>query len=205
MCFNEQVSFATFSIGTVLNLVLALVFKNRFAISMALVWQFVLLMQLFEGITWMGEKKKKKQLKEIGVKGSFISNVLQPVAVFLVLVTITKQKNWYLPLMGTLTILYLAYVIYVQPQIQIEVGNEECPHLKYVWWEKISGVVYVVLLSLLLALASPARMYLPQLGFVLATLVIAMSTKLSCGVASTWCFLAASAPVFTIAQMSLMK
>ena len=50
MCFNEYVSFGTFIIGTILNLLVIFLIKTKEAIAIALIWEWVLLMQLFKGI-----------------------------------------------------------------------------------------------------------------------------------------------------------
>ena len=134
MCFNEKVSFATLGIGTILNAIIITYFRSRLATSAALIWQFVLFMQLFEGITWIGMKKNKLKLQEIGMKGAYVSNVLQPVVAFLVIALLTKQPSWYIAIITSLVLAYLSYLLFVK-NVNLKINKEKnCKHLVYQWW-----------------------------------------------------------------------
>ena len=198
MCWNEEVSWATFILGTLANVFLVNKIKNKNIFAIALIWQWVLLMQLFEALIW--RSKKCGTLNKIGTTGAFIANVTQPLIVFLAILMLTKQGKSFKLFGGLCIILYLLYIIskyQTMKTLECIEPKKECNHLNYVWWKHISPTPYILTLCLLLVLAKPSKTYIPQLVYVLATLIIASNTNMSCGVGSAWCWLAAFAPIFT--------
>ena len=102
MCFNEYVSFGTFIVGTILNLLVIFLIKTKEAIAIALIWEWVLLMQLFEGFVWVGKKSGDKKMEKVGVMGAYIANVLQPIIAFCLVAGLTTQNKFYLIFCGIL-------------------------------------------------------------------------------------------------------
>jgi len=209
MCFNEYVSFGTFIVGTILNLLVIFLIKTKEAIAIALIWEWVLLMQLFEGFVWVGKKSGNKKMEKYGVMGAYIANVLQPVIAFLLIAALTTQNKFYLIFGGVLIGLYLFYTLYVnftKMSSSLEIGkSNNCRHLNYKWWDVLNPIPYILVLVAILLLAKPYKVFLPQLVFILLTLFLASITQLKCGAASTWCFLAAFAPILTLIQFKLIK
>lgn len=208
MCFNEYVSFGTFIVGTILNLLVIFLIKKKEAIAIALVWQWVLLMQFFEGFVWVGKKSGNKKMEKSGVMGAYIANVLQPIIAFFLIAALTTQDKFYLIFGGVLIVLYLFYTLYVnftKISNSLEIGKaKNCRHLNYKWWEVLNPLPYILVLVAILLFAKPRKVFLPQLVFVLLTLLLASITQLKCGVASTWCFLAAFAPILTLIQFKII-
>lgn len=50
MCFNEKTSLATFAIGTIFNIIGIAHHKDKNFTAMAIAWEWVLLMQIFDAI-----------------------------------------------------------------------------------------------------------------------------------------------------------
>ena len=210
MCFNEYVSFGTFIAGTILNLLVIFLIKTKEAIAIALIWEWVLLMQLFEGFVWVGKKSGDKKMEKVGVMGAYVANVLQPVIAFSLIAALTTQNKFYLIFGGILMCLYLFYTLYLNftkiSSNSLEIGKaKNCRHLNYKWWEVLNPMPYILVLVTILLFAKPYKVFLPQLVFILITLLLASITQLKCGVASTWCFLAAFAPILTLIQFKLIK
>lgn len=208
MCFNEYVSFGTFIVGTILNLLIIFLIKKKEATVIALIWEWVLLMQLFEGFVWVGKKSGNKKMEKSGVIGAYIANVLQPIIAFFLIAALTTQNNLYLIFGGVLICLYLFYTLYInftRMSGHLKIDTEkECKHLNYKWWEVHNAIPYVLVLVAVLLFAKPHKVFLPQLIYILLTLLLASITQLKCGVASTWCFLAAFAPILTLIQFKII-
>ena len=56
MCWNKEISFLTFFIGTLFNILLWNYTTNGYVRIIALLWQFVLFMQIFEGLSWISKE-----------------------------------------------------------------------------------------------------------------------------------------------------
>ena len=208
MCFNEYVSFGTFIVGTILNLLVIFLIKKKEAIAIALAWQWVLLMQLFEGFVWVGKKSGNKKMEKSGVMGAYIANVLQPIIAFFLIAALTTQDKFYLIFGGVLIVLYLFYTLYmnftkISNSLEIDKAKN-CRHLNYKWWEVLNPLPYILVLVAISLFAKPRKVFLPQLVFVLLTLLLASITQLKCGIASTWCFLAVFAPILTLIQFKII-
>lgn len=208
MCFNEYISFGTFIVGTILNLLVIFLIKKREATVIALIWEWVLLMQLFEGFVWVGKKKNNRSMENAGVFGAYIANVLQPIIAFFLIAALTTQNTLYLTVGGVLIVLYLFYTLYINFTkmsnfLKID-KNKGCKHLNYKWWEALNALPYVLVLVTILLFAKPHNAFLPQLIYILLTLLLASITQLKCGIASTWCFLAAFAPILTFIQFKII-
>ena len=153
-------------------------------------------------------------LEKFGSIGAYFSNVLQPVMVFLSIFLFTQQPGMYKIFGGILISMYILYLIitYLKTSAQERENvfyvskTSSCRHLDYGWWKKMhSGAVYLAVLVLLLLLAKPLQIFHTQLIFILLVLIIAMGTRMRCGIASSWCFLAALAPVMSYCQFKILK
>ena len=212
MCFNEYVSLSTFVIGTIFNVLLITIIKTKEAYTLALIWQWVLLMQLFEALIWINKKKKKKNntIKDIGTSGAYIANILQPLVIYLSILLLTNQNTYYNVILGILVAVYIGYLIMKQITViskkDITVDNgDSCNHLYYKWWDDINPLYYIILIVLLMAFAKPHKIFIPQIIYILLILLVVSVTKLKCSIASTWCFLAAFAPLLTLLYLKNIK
>ena len=204
MCFNEYVSIATFIVTTITNYILLKTFRNSKEImSVVIIWQWIILMQFFEAIIWIS-KHKETALNTIGSYGAYIANILQPMIVYLSIILLTKQSREYKLVFGVLMLLYLGYCLEryiskIRKKIRYLDNKGKCSNIYYVWWSDMNGgLIYVILLLLLFIFASPHRVYIPQLLYILFTLLLTIYTNKSCGNASIWCFMATLAPLLTL-------
>lgn len=203
MCVNEYVSISTFIVTTICNYILLKTFKHsKQILSIVIIWQWVILMQFFETLIWLS-KHDKNTLNTIGSYGAYIANILQPMVVYLSIVLLTKQKKEYNLVFGVLVLIYLVYCIEryitkIRKKIRYLENKGNCRNIYYVWWSDMNGVVYVILLILLFMFASPHKVYIPQLLYILITLLLTIYTHKSCGNASVWCLIATLAPLLTL-------
>jgi hypothetical protein len=204
MCFNEYVSIATFITTTIFNYILLRTFKgNKEILSIVIIWEWIILMQFFEALIWLS-KHKKTSLNTIGSYGAYIANILQPLIVYLSIILLTKQRKEYKLVFGVLVLLYLVYCIEryitkIRKKIKYLTNKDTCSNINYAWWKEMnSGVIYVILLILMFIFANPKSIYIPQLLYILLTLLMSIYTSKSCGNASVWCFMATMAPLLTL-------
>ena len=204
MCYNEYVSIATFLTTTIINYILLKSFKgNKQIISIVIIWQWIILMQFFEAIIWIS-KYKKNSLNTIGTYGAYIANILQPLIVYLSIILLTNQRKEYKLIFGILVFSYIIYCIQryiskIKNNIKYLTNKEKCSNIHYVWWKDMHyGSIYVILLILLFMFATPHSTYIPQLLYILITLIISMYTSKNCGNASIWCLMATAAPLLTL-------
>ena len=201
MCWNEEVSWTTFIIGTLANIMLVNKIKDKKIYAIAIIWQWVLLMQFFEALIW--RNKECNKLNKFASIGAFIANITQPLVVFLALLFLTKQSNKFKIVGGIAVFIYLSYVFvnFNKNSIECVKPRKECRHLEYGWFSKeqktYEGLLYLIALFSLLLLAKPSKIFMPQFFLILGTFILANITQLKCGLASTWCWLAAFAPIFT--------
>lgn len=200
MCINREVSIGTFVLGTVFNIITCLIVKDRSFIAVSIVWEFVLLMQVFEAMMWSdqncGELNKK------ATTAAFTANVLQPVVVFLSLLLVSKGETRYKTVAAVLLLLYLINLMNTvkdMEKIDCVRSNGVCKHLGYKWWDKMNSMTFPLYLlcivgSILLLLRPSKYAYLTT-GYILLTLLVAMISAKG-GAASMWCWLAAFAPLF---------
>lgn len=210
MCFNEYVSFGTFIAGTIINIMLYLVFKRKDILAISLIWEWVLLMQFFEGIIWMGIKSNNEIMNTIGTYGAYIANILQPVVFYLCIVIFTKQSPFFHIISILIICAYISYIIYkyfkdLHKKLKNTNNGDNCPHLIYEWWkDNVSAYVYIISLLIIVFITLPHKVFKFQFVIISLTLLLSQITQLKCGSASTWCFLAASAPLLTLIYHKLV-
>lgn len=200
MCWNEPVSWTTFIIGTILNLIVIFYIRKPVAYALAFICEWVLLMQFFEALIWRS-KGKKNGLNKFGTNGAMISNLLQPLIIFMILIWISNVNSCFKIMSIILTISYVFYIIYRLNQIDNinYVNLDNCTHINYTWWKQISTIPYIILvLSLVLLLLRPITLSLIQCGFILLALFIAWLGFSSESIGSIWCWLVAIAPVLVL-------
>jgi hypothetical protein len=206
MCFNEYVSFGTFIVGTIFNIILYTKFKTKNILCVSIIWQWVLLMQFFEGLIWISKNDK---MNKICSYCAYLANILQPVVTFMCIMLLTSQPLYSKIIAIIVISFYSIYMIYkyadyVKDTLTTTSTKTNCKHLNYEWWQNDSGIVYIVCLLLIMAVMTPHKTFLFQFAIIALTLLMASITQLNCGVASTWCFLAASAPILTLVYHSIV-
>ena len=99
MCINESASWLAFTAGTSINLLfLIYLFKtyhhsldNIYPIIFLIIYQFIVLIQVAEGLAWR-QIKRNKTTNKIG-KVIFLLNIIQPFLVFISLLILNYYNN----------------------------------------------------------------------------------------------------------------
>lgn len=224
MCYNATVSIIAFVVGTLLNILTVALIPKPAVIAVSIVWEWALLMQLFDFFLWKTQNEPCTDAMFGNAKwkttGAFVANILQPFIAFIAIILIAGSEVSTSAKIAA-TMLFVGYVVYMlgatsqmKPLGCVKAGcspsnsGEVCPqggcsapcsdNLNYSWWNHLSGLVYlVVLVGVVLLLLRPFSFALMQSAFILITLFIAM-LSVKGTVPSVWCLLAASAPFFTI-------
>ena len=92
MCWNEKVSWATFIIGTLLNIFNIVYFRDTTLTLVSLAVQWLLLMQLFEALAWRDQNCGK--LNNFATNGALIANITQPLMVCMLFITLQRKINY---------------------------------------------------------------------------------------------------------------
>lgn len=210
MCFDERTSWATFIVGTLLNLLMVSRFKGPEVIAIAVLWQFVLLMQVFEALAWRTQSRPGSRLHSFATNGAMIANVMQPIVVGLVFLALLGGSMPYKLAAVVLMVGYVAWLIYslnTSPNVSSLQPKEGCTHLNLSWWDNFSfkgingAVPYLVcLFGLLILLLRPLGLMWFEASYIFVTLIIS-AYFYSCGTGSMWCWLAAFAPLFTMGYL----
>lgn len=205
MCFSAGVSFLTLAIGTIFNVFNIFYFQDPTITATSLLWQWVLLMQLFDGIAWLNPPNASGECNtanKFAAKSAMIANVLQPVVLALAFFALQSDKisptNKILA--ASLTLIYLVWALYVSnkiPEVTCLKQEPGCSNLGYKWWTDFEGsasVYMFVLAFLILLMARPLDFAIMQLAFITLTFMVSAFVY-SCGVASVWCLFSAFAPL----------
>jgi hypothetical protein len=178
-------------------------------IAVSIIWEWVLLMQLFDALVWIdtpscssSEQEKCSPLRRYATLGAFAANILQPVVMFIALM-IVSPSNIYLKI--TAAILCVGYLSYALakvadlPKLKCIRPSTDC-HLQYTWWDEIKGWTYMVaLFGAGLLLLRPWTFCLLEMGYILLTLIVtSIVYPQTSAMANMWCWSAAFAPIFTL-------
>ena len=190
MCWNKEVSLITFLIGTLLSFNL---FKTTNFKAESVIWFWVVTMQFFEFIIW--SDKSCGKLNNFGTKGAMISNILQPVVIFLSAIYFNKYSKNIKLITLAITLIYLCLILKDFNKLKnINCTKPDCRHLRYTWWDISNPRIYFISIVLLifLLLKNPIL----NLIYILGTYLVASNVfKEHNG--SVWCFLAAAGPLWT--------
>lgn len=212
MCWNKEVSLSMFSIGTAFNILACIYIPKAPVIAVSILWEWVLLMQLFDALVWFDNPPKENDksrdkicspLRRYSTLGAFAANILQPVILFIVLMFISPSNLYMKIVAAVLCVGYLSYVlgqVANMNRIKCMSQNSDC-HLEYNWWNSIEGWTYITtLFSVGLLLLRPWTFCLLEMGYILVTLVVTLIVyRQADAMANMWCWMAAFAPIFTVA------
>ena len=209
MCINAQTSIASFLVGTIINgLVLSARPRADYFI-VALMYEFVLCMQLFDFLAW--KDNKCGPLNEFATKGAFMQNMLQPVVIMLLLLYFTQVKSKiYKGVVNILLVIYIAYICYklyynkTPPAITCLQPTEKCKHLQYTWWKNIGEYpifIYLIpiVISCVLLLSSLTFALIHSAYFILSFLISGLFY--ACGLPSMFCLFATGGPILNLLLM----
>lgn len=197
MCWSEEVSFATFGVGTALNILIAWILVRRRALTPAILilgWQYGLLMQPVEGVAWARIHGGGDAL--VGPsRAAMILNVTQPFAMFAA-VRATRPP----PRHGAVAVvLYALFLIGDAPALLADARDVTpdagCATLDLRWWTPPRTLLYLGTSAIVLAEIESRLWCAANLAIFFASLAVALHS-LPCGVGSLWCWIiAAASPV----------
>ena len=206
MCWDKQTSIITFVLGTIINIFNIFYFQTTIITLLSIIWEWILLMQLFEAIAWdsqPGPGEPCSDQNKLAANGALIANVTQPILIALVLVCFTPVplQNKVIAMIAIFA--YICWVLFAMNQIEpvtcLKPG-EDCENLDLVWWKKFparSALAYMIILPIVfLLLMRPIDLAYATVIFIALAFGI-ISTFYGCGVGSVWCWFASAAPLAT--------
>lgn len=209
MCINAEISLGSFIFGTIINGILLGSNPSTDYFILALVYEFILSMQLFDFFAWLDSMCGK--LNEFATKGAFIQNMLQPVVVMLLLLYFTKNNNKISKgIVNILLVFYISYIFYKlyynksPKSITCLRPTEKCKHLQYDWWSNIGDYpifIYLIpiIISFLLLLSSTNFAIIHSLYFIMSFMISGMFY--ACGLPSMFCLFATGGPILNLLLM----
>jgi len=205
MCWNKNISFLTLLIGTVFTILLWTTYTDPYVRVIACIWQFVLCMQLFEGLSWISKEEHNTGLSEFSTKGAFIFNILQPIVVALLCILVSDSSLVKYTL-SALLVIYLTFVLSSPQSLDAPLyENDTCRHLQLYWWSHFSSWVFIFYMIILIVSClslKPLRLGIVQLSYIIITLILS-SWLYPCTYGSIWCWFAAFAPLGTFLYLKL--
>lgn len=209
MCINAKTSLGSFVFGSFINGILLTSNPSTDYFIIALVYEFILSMQLFDFIAWKDSMCGK--LNVFATKGAFIQNMLQPVVIMLLLLYFTKIENKISKgIVNILLVFYISYIFYnlyynkSPKSITCLRPTEKCKHLQYDWWNNIGDYpifIYLIpiVISFLLLLSSSKFAIIHSLYFIMSFLISGLFY--ACGLPSIFCLFATGGPLLNLVLM----
>lgn len=201
MCWNKEVSFATFAVGTLINIFLWAGSTNVNFKGVLLVWQFALFMQLIEGFLWIENESKSKQVNNKWSRLAFFANILQPVVALVIFGFVLRKRNKVPPCVvmsvSVLATFYVYYMVKNTNLTTLQVTKDGDCHLGLAWWHKIdySGLLFFILLCGTFLLVRPFPLALTNLVFVAIAFKLTLHFYNPNSIASLWCFFVTIIPL----------
>lgn len=212
MCINSETSFIAFLLGTLFNYSVLKTTNNINFKIVAYIYQFILLVQLFEFFIW--KDNECGEINKIATKGLIIITILQPIIILLIILYNTEETNKDNKLFtNLLIILFIIYIFYSIIKKKIKVNNidcikiyDECKHIEYKWldkfryWDAFYGGT-ILITSLLLIKDKQFIIY--QFMFLLIISII-NEIFYKCGKGSMLCLYGAIGPIYNYILMKLL-
>lgn len=204
MCIDEKTSWITFLLGSVLNYSFLYKSPNKTIRAVAVFWQLVLMVQLFEGLVWRARKMKNEKLCSAASALARLSTMIQPIVGLMIVTHLTPR---FLPIAYVLMSVYIvsfAYFIRTSPTPIDEcfAPSKACgDHLNHSWWTTAPSVLYTIVGFFAIFLIRPLPVAI-AMGIFLAATNVLTRLVFPCAFSSMWCWFAAFAPIYTIITMS---
>lgn len=205
MCWNEQVSWGTFIVGTIFNILIAWYFDESIITLLCALFQWVIMMQFFEAIAWRNQPSKQGAnpcLNKFAAVGGLIFNLTQPIILALGLILFTTVSMVNKVIAMCIVFLYICWIILAlnsTKEFDHLTPSEGCRHLDLYWWHSVpyGAIPYIItLFSVILLLIQPVDLAWFEAVYIALTLILS-AWLYSCGTGSVWCFFAVGAPIFT--------
>ena len=183
--WNRYTSTAAFSIGTIFNVLLWYKYENQTVRMICVLLQFILYMQFFEELS---------QIYPYANYGTFTFNMLQPIVIALVVMSISTS-NVIKYVLGTFLAIYVLVILLNYNSIHLDQDKHD---FDLYWWRDMSYPIFpIYILTILVSLLSIEPLWL---GIYLASYIIfalLCSYILYSTYGSTLCWFITLAPLYT--------
>jgi hypothetical protein len=200
MCWNEKISWTTFIIGTILNLLFAFIKKERNYTLLAIIFQLVITVQLGEALIW--REPNCKDIGKIGSNIAFYSVFLQPFAALLYIYIVYGINDKITKISILLTIIYIIFSIYYIPKLDICAKPESCcsdnrKHINEGGWKNSGymGIFYGICVIYFTIILSIKNSKFTLLSFYIILSMIFSFLFYKKSFASMWCWFSAFSPI----------
>ena len=227
MCINAEVSIATFIIASIVNIIVFTSSTNINYLMLSGIYQFIILIQLFEFLAWKDQKCGK--INEFATKSIFVATTLQPVVITSIILLLSQVESLLYRGIVTLSIIIYTgktfYDLYYNRSTKEKTCNQcdkidqvkqvdpitclkptkTCKHLQFGWWNKqlkSSLYIFPIFLSILL-LVNTFKFAMIHVIYLIVTGLLG-SVIYSCNGlagASSWCLLATGGPILNYILM----
>lgn len=142
MCWSEEVSWMTFTLGMITSIELSAIYIKRGPVISLITaaWQPVIWMQFFEALIW-------SESSDTGSYGAIYTALLQPPLMGLILLAggYTSSPRRCLSVM--IIIFYIYWYSYSLTQISplkpLTIHSPECQHIDFAYWKDLVGADYM--------------------------------------------------------------
>jgi hypothetical protein len=205
MCWNETVSWITFGLGTLFNIIVAYYFQEPIITVICILWEWIILIQLFEAIAWRNQPTNPDSIPDnnrLAAIGIMIDTITQPIILALGLICFTEVPKINKILALIVVFIYICWAIYAvneAPKVTHLTLTEGCNHLDYTWWGQypLTCIPYLIALFLIIfLLLRPVDLAWFIAIYLIITLTVS-SLIYKCGSSSLWCWFAVFAPIAT--------
>jgi hypothetical protein len=204
MCWSEEISWVTFTIGMITSAQIFFYYKRRNPIisNIVVAWQPVIWMQFFEAYVW--REVENETTIQFGSYGAIFTSLLQPPIMGIVLISQNRVEQSRKNLAAMLIILYIYWYSYslttISPLDSLTMNDiETCRHIDFKFWEKLvyPDLMYSFFVSGLFVLL------IPYTDVALFLVIISGGTytfsyyMYNCGESngSMWCWVSSLTPV----------
>lgn len=207
MCWNEPVSWTTLAVGTVFSIILYQdgIKKNNNSIkAVAIMWQFTLLMQLFEALIHR-DNGKCTMMGKVASHGAFWANILQPTIAIIVMIILGQRTFNQEQLIAMIIIaVYLGIFMYMYATRDFPCVGRDC-HINLYWWDWSMALSILYFVGLFIVLYN----FIPDIkvrNFTMIFLAVTLTMSLFYRQpTSIWCWFAAFGPLATLIYLHRSK
>ena len=214
MCYTAQTSLHAFLFGVISSVILIMK-SNSLKMSsltsddikiIGIFFLFVSLMQIYDYIFWSFPNSR---LNEITTKVACLTNHLQPLVLFLLLLYFKKSMKWSYLIIGIYIILVGCYTVVNFHKLRYTtVSPRSDPSLDWTWnhW-KFSSIIYTMFLITLVTLGMEGFSFPFNISFVLLAIFTFWFSfykyRIKVSTGRFWCYFSALIPVGILAFLLL--
>lgn len=198
MCINEETSWTTLVIGTIVNISILVklypsISKNSYNLKtfiIILLWQYALLMQIPDGLAW-NRINNNEDTTDVGYLAAFL-NLTQPIICFILMALLIHltTKDYMILIPGCIIlILYIINIIFNLHKFKFDVKpSENCNGLNYQWWEHINSIFYLLAIPVLLLSLNNLKLFTINIIIFFGSLLASILLTYGCNPGSLWCW-----------------